>query len=44
VLLKRFPYMVVYLVSKERIHVLALVSVRRDPAWIEETVAGRTGE
>ena len=44
VLLKRFPYMVVYLVSEERIHVLALVSVRRDPAWIEETVAGRTGE
>ena len=43
-MLKRFPYMVVYLVSEERIHVLALVSVRRDPAWIEETVAGRTGE
>jgi len=44
VLLRRFPYMVVYLVTGERIAVLALVDVRRDPAWIEATVAGRAGE
>ena len=44
VLLRRFPYMVVYLVTGARIAVLALVDVRRDPAWIEATVAGRAGE
>jgi hypothetical protein len=36
--------MVIYLVSGERIDVLALVDLRRDPAWIEATVAGRAGE
>jgi len=41
VVLKRFPYMAVYITSGDRIDVLALVSVRRDPEWIEATVAGR---
>lgn len=41
-LLKRFPYMAVYLVGVERIDMLAVVSVSRDPAWIEETVSGRS--
>ena len=40
-LLKRFPYMAVYLVGGDRIDVLAVVSVGRDPAWIEERVSGR---
>lgn len=35
VLLKRFPYMAVYATAEDRIDVLALVSVRRDPKWIE---------
>jgi plasmid stabilization system protein ParE len=34
-LLKRFPYMAVYLVGANQIDVLAIVAVRRDPAWIE---------
>lgn len=44
VILRRFPCMVVYLASGERIDVLALVDIRRDPAWIEATVAGRAGK
>ena len=43
-LLKRFPYMAVYLVGVDRIDVLAVVSVGHDPAWIEETVSGRSDE
>lgn len=42
VLLTRFPYMVVYHVGDDRIDVLVLVNLRRDPASIEETVSGRT--
>lgn len=41
VLLNRFPFMAVYLVGDDRIVVLALVNVRRDPASIEETVSRR---
>ena len=41
-LLKRFPYMAVYRVGVDRIDMLAVVSVTRDPAWIEETVSGRS--
>lgn len=40
-LLKRFPYMAVYQVSVDRIEILALVNVQRDPVWIEAAVAGR---
>lgn len=44
VLLKRFPYMAVYLVGANRIDVLAVVAVRRDPAWIKTTVSGRADD
>lgn len=33
--------MAVYLVGANRIDVLAVVAVRRDPAWIETTVSER---
>jgi hypothetical protein len=33
--------MAVYLVGDDRIDVLAVVGIRRDPAWIEATIAGR---
>lgn len=42
--LKRFPYMAVYLVQGERLELLAVVDVRRDPAWIEATIAKRAEE
>jgi hypothetical protein len=35
--------MVVYRVGDDRIDVLAVVSSRRDPAWIEASVSGRAG-
>jgi toxin ParE1/3/4 len=41
VVLQRFPYMVVYLVGEERIDVLAVLNVRRDPTRIEDAVTGR---
>ena len=44
VLLKRFPYMAVYVVSDDRIDVLAVIGVQRDPAWIEATLAERGDE
>ena len=40
--LKRFPYMAVYhLVGDDRLELLAVLDVRRDPAWIEATIAER---
>lgn len=44
VLLKRFPYMAVYVVRDDRIDVLAVMGVQRDPAWVETTVAERGDE
>lgn len=44
VLLKRFPYLAVYVVGDDRIDLLAVVNVRRDPEWIEATVAERAGD
>lgn len=44
VLLKRFPYMAVYLVGEGRIYLLAVINVRRDPEWIKVTVAGRADD
>lgn len=41
VLLTRFPYMIVYVVRRERVDVLAVLGVRRDPEWIEATVSRR---
>ncbi|MEE3126924.1 MAG: hypothetical protein VX494_06900 [Actinomycetota bacterium] len=40
-LLKRFPYMAVYRAGAGRLELLAVVDVRRDPAWIEATIARR---
>ncbi len=36
--------MAVYGVNNDRIDVLAIVGVRRDPAWIEAAVAARVEE
>ncbi|SFI50642.1 ParE toxin of type II toxin-antitoxin system, parDE [Nocardioides psychrotolerans] len=44
VLLKRFPYMAVYVVRNDRIDVLAVIGVRRDPESIEAAVSGRGDE
>ncbi len=44
VLLKQFPFMVVYSASDDAIYVLAIVHVRRDPANIQREVAERTEE
>lgn len=41
-LLKRFPYMAVYLVGVDCIDRLAVLGVSRDPARIGETVSGRS--
>ncbi|MDP3890872.1 type II toxin-antitoxin system RelE/ParE family toxin [Nocardioides sp.] len=41
VLLKRFPYMAVYLVGEDRIDVIAVVGIRRNPAWIEAAIVER---
>ncbi len=43
-LVRRFPYMLVYVVGRDRIDVLAVVGVRRDPAWIEATVSERADD
>ena len=44
VLLKQFPFMVVYSAADDAIYVLAIVHVRRDPAGIEGEVAERAEE
>ena len=41
VLLTRFPYMAVYVVRADRIDLLAVVNVRRDPARVEAIVSER---
>lgn len=41
VLLRRFPHMAVYTLRERRIEVLAVIDVRRDPAWIQATLTGR---
>ena len=40
-MLKRFPYMVVYLVGDDRLEVLAVVDARLDPARIRAALAER---
>ena len=40
-LLKRFPYMAVYVAGGDRLELLAVVDIRRDPAWIEATITER---
>lgn len=36
--------MAVYLIGTHQIEVLAIVAVRRDPAWIKTTVSGRADD
>lgn len=43
-LLKRFPYMAVYAVSDDRLDLLAVINVKRDPARIEATVSERASD
>lgn len=40
-MLRRFPYMAVYLVAVDGVEMLAVVSVSRDPSWIEAAVSAR---
>lgn len=40
-LLKRFPFMAVYLVGDDRLELPAVADLRRDPAWVEATIAER---
>ncbi len=48
VVIKRFPYMLVYRIEGDQILVLAVISFRRDPDWIQQIAssrsAGPTGE
>lgn len=41
VLLKRFPYMAVYLVDDDRFEMLAVLDIRRDPMRIEGEIENR---
>ncbi len=40
-LAKRFPYAVYYDIQDELAYIVAILPLRRDPAWIEKTVSGR---
>lgn len=40
-LAKRFPYAIYYEVAAEVVYVIAVLPVRRDPAWIEDRLKGR---
>ncbi len=40
-LAKRFPYAVYYNVEGEIVRIVAILPLRRDPAWLEEKVSGR---
>ncbi len=40
-LAKRFPYVVYYNVEGEIVRIVAILPLRRDPAWLEEKVSGR---
>ncbi|MDR3107495.1 MAG: type II toxin-antitoxin system RelE/ParE family toxin [Bifidobacteriaceae bacterium] len=42
VVLPRFPYMIVYQPFENVVHVLAVFHLKRDPAWMECQLAGRT--
>ena len=39
---KRFPYAIYYDISDKVVSVIAVLPMRRDPAWIKKTVSGRT--
>ncbi len=38
---KRFPYAVYYELKDESVYVIAILPMRRDPAWIESKMSGR---
>lgn len=44
VIVKRFPYMIVYRVVRDRVLVLAIISFRRDPNWIRYLASSRSGD
>lgn len=44
VLLKRFPFMAVYVVRDDRIDVLAVIGVRRDPGSVASTISERADD
>lgn len=42
VVIKRFPYMIVYRIASDRVFVLAVISFRRDPNWIRHLTSSRS--
>ncbi len=40
-LAKRFPYAVYYEITNNIAYVIAILPLRRDPAWLEENIQGR---
>ncbi len=38
---KRFPYTIYYEIEKGFVHVVAVLPMRRDPAWIAEQIGDR---
>ncbi len=44
VVIKRFPYMLVYRVRDAEVQVLAIVSFRRDPSWVRQAVSSRSAD
>lgn len=44
VLLMRFPFMAVYVVRDDRIDVLAVIGVRRDPDSVASTISERADD
>ena len=41
---KRFPYAIYYDVQDDTVIVVAVLPMRRDPAWIEGKLSGRTSD
>ena len=44
IVIKRFPYMIVYRIASDRVFVLAVISFRRDPNWIRHLASSRSTE
>jgi plasmid stabilization system protein ParE len=42
IVIKRFPYLIVYRIEGEQVFVLAVVSFRRDPDWIRHIASSRS--
>jgi plasmid stabilization system protein ParE len=42
VVIKRFPYLLVYRIVSDRVFVLAIISFRRDPNWTRNLVSSRS--